>query len=435
MEAFLREQGIGDVKKEDESMTETEQQNSSWLVQLGKVFQLGLLGIGIGLAVAVFEAVFGNVLNLMIRLHQQHPQLWLLFLPAAGLIIIWMFENPGRKARKGINLVFEVSQGLSLRIPKRLVALMAGSTWISQLAGASVGREGVAIQIGATVSHVIGRWVPWFRDLKGAKTIFLVTGMAAGFAGLFQTPFTAVFFALEVLVAGTLKYRALPSAICASFSAWWAGSLLGMHCETFALNVPAEFDLVQMGWKLALLGMVFGAAGGGFARTLKWVKAHAGTKISNPYIRTVLMSVLLAAGLMLTKGRYSNMGADLIAAPFTGGQVYGWDWLLKALFTILSLAAGFTGGEVTPLFAIGSSLGFAAAGLLGVDPVLGAALGYAAVFGAGTNTWLAAMMAGMEIFGYQYFPFFFTACSAAYLMNHNDSIYALQRRYEDGREA
>ncbi|MCF0259817.1 MAG: chloride channel protein [Erysipelotrichaceae bacterium] len=416
-------------------MKETEQPTSSWFAQLGKVLQLGLLGIGIGLVVAVFEAVFGNVLKLMIGLHRQHPGLWLLFLPAAGLIIVWMFENPGKKARKGINLVFEVSQGLTLRIPKRLVAVMAASTWISQLAGASVGREGVAIQIGATVSHVIGRWVPWFRDLKGAKTIFLVTGMAAGFAGLFQTPFTAVFFALEVLVAGTLKYRALPSAICASFSAWWAGSLLGLGSEAFALGVPAEFDLMQMGWKLALLGMVFGAAGGGFARTLKWVKAHSGSMVSNPYLRAFIMAVLLAGGLALTNGRYSNMGVNLISAPFAGGRIYAWDWLLKALFTVASLAAGFTGGEVTPMFAIGSALGFWAAPFLGVDPVLGAALGYAAVFGAGTNTWLAAMMAGMEIFGYQYFPFFFVACSAAYLMNHNDSIYALQRRYEDGREA
>ncbi|MCF0246595.1 MAG: chloride channel protein [Ileibacterium sp.] len=403
---------------------------------LKKVLILGLLGIGIGAVTAVFEVIFGKILSFVIAVHQQHPLLWLGFLPAAGFLVVGMFEKLGGSAKKGMNLVFEVSQGISLRIPKRLVALMTGATWLSNLAGASVGREGVAVQIGATVSHVIGRNLPFFKDLKGGKTIFLVTGMAAGFAGLFGTPFTAVFFALEVLVAGTLKYRALPSALCASFSASCVSSLLGLHKEAFPLFVSPVFDVVQVGWKLVLLGVLFGLTGGAFAQSLKWTKKHAAQKISNPYLRAAAGGAVLAVLFMVcSQGRYSCTGGNLIEMAFEGGTIYSWDWILKFILTIGSLGVGFVGGEVTPLFAIGSTLGLTVGPLLGLDPLLCAALGYAAVFGAGTNTWLAAMMVGMEIFGFAYFPFFFVVCSAAYLMNQNESIYALQRRFEDGKEA
>ena len=153
---------------------------------------LSLLGIGIGLLVSVFEVLFGYGLKAMIDIHESVGSKLLLGLPLAGLLIVYLFQKWGKNAIKGMNLVFEVSQGISRHIPKRLISLMAAGTWISNLFGASVGREGVAMQIGATVSHVIGER---FKKYENAKTIFLVCGMAAGFSGLFGTPFTAIFFA------------------------------------------------------------------------------------------------------------------------------------------------------------------------------------------------------------------------------------------------
>ena len=121
----------------------------------------------------------------------------------------------------------------------------------------------------------------------------------------------------------------------------------------------------------------------------------------------------------------------MIVASFTSEKIYGYDWILKLVLTILTLSAGFQGGEVTPLFAIGSSLGVIIAPVFGLDPLFVAALGYSGVFGAATNTFLAPIAIGMEVFGYQYFPFFFIICAISYIANQNESIYALQRQVRE----
>ena len=387
---------------------------------------LSLLGIGIGLLVSVFEVLFGYGLKAMIDIHESVGSKLLLGLPLAGLLIVYLFQKWGKNAIKGMNLVFEVSQGISRHIPKRLISLMAAGTWISKLFGASVGREGVAMQIGATVSHVIGER---FKKYENAKTIFLVCGMAAGFSGLFGTPFTAIFFAMEVLVAGVLKFRAMAPTLTASFSAAWLSSQFGLYKSSYDLVVYAY----KLDWKvmipLVVLGIVFGIVGGAFAWGLGKIKARIAAWIPDPYTRVFLGAIVAAALLfVLHNGRYSMLGENLIAASFQYGTVYWYDWICKFAMTILCLSVGFMGGEVTPLFAIGATLGFCLSGVFGIPPTMCAALGYAAVFGAGTNTYLAPIMIGMEVFGFQYFPLFFIVCSVAYLVNRNKSIYALQQR-------
>lgn len=394
----------------------------------GRILFLCAVGCVIGALVAVFEAVFGLGLQWCIALHARLGSWWLLSLPFAGLLIVFLFEHFGGKSKKGMNLIFEVSQGKERWIPKRTVTMMTLTTWISHIAGASVGREGVAMQIGATISHVVGRNL---RGWKQSKTIFLVAGMAAGFAGLFQTPFTAVFFALEVLVAGVLKFQAMPAAICASFTASFLGSKLGLMREAFAVDgLQLVWDVQSIG-ALVLIGVCTGAAGGLFAWILRLCRLQAGRLFSNAYKRIAYGSVVLGLLLWLCmNGRYSGSGANLIAACFEGQPVYAWDFACKFLLTVLSLAIGFPGGEVTPIFSIGATLGYWIGPFLGVPAPAAAALGYAAAFAGGTNTWLAAICVGMEIFGVSHFPLFFAVCSCAYLVNQSQSIYALQQRAE-----
>lgn len=398
-----------------------------WCIQYSELLLFSAVGVFIGLVVGLAEVLFGYGLGLI----QQWRQGWgcwpLLALPAAGLVLTWAFSRFGKTARRGMNLVFEVSQGKSRWIPKRTVTMMTLGTWLSHLVGASTGKEGVAMQIGATISHVVGRRL---TDRPHSRTIFLVTGMAAGFAGLFGTPFTAVFFALEVLVAGTLKYRALAPALCASFTASWVSSRLGVHASTFTLDGLMMPVLNSQLWKLIFLGVLFGIAGGLFAWCSRKLHSYLPKKMPDLYRRVFYLSVLLAALLyLLHHGRYSGSGENLIRLSLNGGVIYSYDWLLKGLLTILTLSLGFVGGEVTPLFAMGASLGAALAPVFGLDPMICAALGYASVFGAGTNTWLAAIMIGIEIFGFAWFPYFFLVCSVAYLVNRNQSIYTLQQRY------
>lgn len=384
-------------------------------------------GIFIGAIVAICEVIFGKGLEWILNLREHMGCIMLLGLPFAGLAIVFLFDHWGRISRKGMGLVFEVDQGKSDWIPLRMAPFMVVSTWITHFFGGSAGREGVAMQIGATVSHYFGKY---FR-FKNSGVIFMVAGMAAGFAGLFGTPITAIFFALEVLVAGTLKYRAMSCAIPAGFTAAYVSSLFGLHKSIFKIGNVAELNM-ELSIKLLVLGILFGMIGGLFAFFLKHTKAFVTNKITNPYKRIFMMGVLVALLLfMFGQCRYSGVGENLIVASFTSEKIYGYDWILKLVLTILTLSAGFQGGEVTPLFAIGSSLGVIIAPVFGLDPLFVAALGYSGVFGAATNTFLAPIAIGMEVFGYQYFPFFFIVSAISYIANQNESIYALQRQVRE----
>lgn len=381
--------------------------------------------IVIGAIVALIEVVFGKGLEFIFGIRAELGNVLFFGLPFAGLLIVFIFDHWGKISRRGMNLVFEVEQGISNIIPLRLVPFMIGSTWLTHLFGGSAGREGVAVQIGATISHFIGRKVYQYKD---ASTIFLVAGIAAGFSGLFSTPIAAVFFSIEVLVAGTLKYRAMGPAFAASFTACFVSSLFGLHRSSFLIDIG--FDLnYELGFKLIILGIIFGIVGGAFASCLMKTKHFIHDQFKSPYIRIFCMGSILALLLFIVfQGRYSNLGENLIEASVYGGMIYSWDWILKFVFTIFTLSIGFQGGEVTPLFSIGASLGCVLASFFGIPAPLCAAMGYVAVFGAGTNTFLAPIAIGMEIFGYQYFPLFFVICCVSYLTNRNQSIYALQQR-------
>lgn len=383
---------------------------------------LGAIGIPIGIVTGIIDTVFGKVLMELTDVRQMYPLYLIPFLPAAGAVIAYCYLRFGGKSSRGMNLVFEVGHGDEEIIPLRLIPFVISGTWLTHLFGGSAGREGVAVQIGATVSHWVGRRIP-VRDASG---IFLVTGMAAGFSGLFQTPLAAVVFAMEVLVAGELRYEALFPALTASLTASTTSNLMGLEKFSFALTDTVFLDAPTLA-RLAAAGIIFGLAGGLFAWMLKKAKALTSGKIKNPILRIVLIGIVLSLlFLVFYKGRYSGLGTNLIESSFQGGTIYSWDWLLKFLLTVLTLSAGFQGGEVTPLFSIGASLGVVTSGILGLPSALTAALGYAAVFGSATNTWFAAVLIGAEVFGFEYLPCFFIVCSIAYLFNRNQSIYSLQ---------
>lgn len=393
---------------------------------------LGALGIPIGILIGIIDTGFGKILLELTSIRQTYPQYLIPFLPVAGILIISCYSRFGGTSSRGMNLVFEVGHGTEDRIPLRLIPFVISGTWITHLFGGSAGREGVAVQIGATVSHWAGKRLP----VRNASGIFLVTGMAAGFSGLFQTPLAAVVFAMEVLVAGELRYEALFPALTASLSASMTSNLLGLEKFTFSLTAPVSSDLPTLA-RLAAAGILFGLVGGMFAWTLKKTKTLFSARIKNPILRIALIGIGLSIlFLVFYKGRYSGLGTNLIENSFHGGTIYRWDWILKFLLTVLTLAAGFQGGEVTPLFSIGASLGAAVAGILGLPVTLAAALGYAAVFGSATNTLFAAVFIGAEVFGFEYFPYFFLVCSIAYIFNMNKSIYSLQRlkAYEPRRK-
>lgn len=385
---------------------------------------LALIAIPIGVIIGVIDSAFGQVLLKISDVRDSYPQYFIPFLPIAGAVIAFCYHRFGGKSSRGMNLVFEVGHGDEEIIPLRLIPFVISGTWITHLFGGSAGREGVAVQIGATFSHWVGRYLP----IKNASRIFLVVGMAAGFSGLFETPIAAVLFAMEVLVAGELKYEALFPSITASIAACVTSKALGLNKFTFDLSYDFSFSGILL-IKLILLGIIFGLVGGLFAWTLKNVKSFLAKKIHNSVARIVIMGIILSCLLLLLyNGRYSGLGTNLIENCFYDATVFKWDWVLKFVLTILTLSAGFQGGEVTPLFSIGSCLGATVASLFGLPVPFAAALGYAAVFGSATNTFFAPVLIGAEIFGFDYLPCFFVVCAVSYTFNLNKSIYPLQKQ-------
>lgn len=387
--------------------------------------KLIIAGIIIGFIVGIIDTIFGRGLIWIGDIRKEYLYYFVPFLALAGLLIVFIYQKFAGKTGKGMGLIFEVGHGIEKDIPLRLVPIVTVATWITHLFGGSAGREGVAVQLGATLSH---RFNKYFNFPDKSK-VFLVTGMAAGFGGLFQTPIAALFFGLEVLALGNLQLYALLPAVVAAFTASWTSSFLGLEKFTHIVNTTLSITPTTF-VKFAILGIIFGIAGNLFVYLQSFLKKFAAEKIKNPYYRIFIIGIFLSIILLLLhEGRYTGLGTNLIENSFSGKPIFGYDWILKLLLTTLTLAAGFQGGEVTPLFSIGASLGVVIAIFFGLPIEFVAAAGYISVFGSATNTLLAPIFIGGEVFGFNNLPFFVIIVIFAYLVNRKISTYGLQKNY------
>ena len=394
----------------------------------------------LGAIVGTLTAFFGQVLQRVGDIRDAHPLYWIPALALGGIAIVFTYKKIGKGSERGMGIIFDVAHGKEREIPLRLIPLIMATTWVTHLFGGSSGREGVAMQIGATLGHNISSKI----HVENAPRILLVAGMAAGFAGLFQTPLAAIAISLEILLAGHLEMAALLPAAVAAFTACKVSQMFG-ESSGITMNDIFPNDITRIIWndsgldiyfilRLAVLGVIFGIVGGGFAKILHLSKKFFAEKFPNPVKRVAIMGIALSALLLLCwQGRYSGLGTNLTDMIFSGSaqdtanSIYAWDWLLKMLFTIVTLSVGFQGGEVTPLFTIGATLGTAVATIAGVPLPLAAALGYAAVFGAATNTLFAPILVGAEIFGFDLLPAFFIVCTVAYVCNGGQCIYGQKK--------
>lgn len=376
-----------------------------------------------GLLAGLVTTFFGKILLEIGQVRSKYFDYLVPFLALAGLVVVFVYQKWGREVQAGMGLVFKAGQGEDSHISPVLVPLIICTTWLSHLFGASVGREGVAVQLGASLSHWLRK--QGFTGLS--KDIVTKMGMAAGFAGLFQTPLAASFFAIEVLIIGQYAWRNLVYCFIAAFTASTTSHLLGLEKFTHTISVP-NFQFTDS-FKLLLLALCFGIIGNLFAWFLEQAKRYSTRWFPNPYIKIAVMGVGLSVLLFFFhQGRYAGLGTNLIEASLVEEQIFAYDWLLKLLLTCLCLAAGFQGGEVTPLFAIGASSGALLAELLGLPIEFVAALGYCAVFGSATNTLLAPILIGYEVFGWNIIPYAIPVLALAYLVNRKQTIYGMQVR-------
>ncbi|MFV0503603.1 MAG: chloride channel protein, partial [Lachnospirales bacterium] len=326
-----------------------------------------IFSIIVGCLVGALEVGFGKILLLVTDIRIDYFGYWILLLPITGLIIVKLYRYVSPKSQAGMGLIFKVGQGEEEDIPFMLIPLVVVTTWLTHLFGGSAGREGVAVQIGATLSSWLSKLKVFsiFSAENFSKTA-VVIGMAAVFSGLFQTPLAATFFALEVLIIGKLEMKLMLYAGVASYTSFFVSQRLNLEKSSFTINQVVELT-PQLVVKLLVLGFLFSLIGLLFSMGLEGAKGYFVKILPNPYQRIVIGGFLVAVTvLFLHAGRYGGLGTNLIEASFQNEVIYSYDFIFKLILTILTLAVGFQGGEVTPLFAIGSSFGVVIAGLFGL---------------------------------------------------------------------
>jgi H+/Cl- antiporter ClcA len=381
-----------------------------------------LLALVVGALSGSASAVFLFALDWATGTRDAHrPLIWLL--PVAGFVVGWIYLAFGREVEAGNNLLIDEIHDPKKGIPLRMAPLVFGGTVLSHLFGASVGREGTAVQMGGALADQLTHAL---RLDAADRRIILMAGISAGFASVFGTPLAGTIFALEVLAIGRMRYDALLACLAAAIAADQVCLLWGVHHTQYAVGaVPALSPWTVLGMIAA--GAAFGLAGRLFALATHTLGAWFKRRVPYGPLRPLLGGIVVAGAVFaFGADRYIGLGIPTIQAAFTG-PLPPWDFLGKAVFTVGSLASGFKGGEVTPLFYIGATLGNALAPLLHLPLPLLAGVGFVAVFAGAANTPIASTLMAVELFGAEVGVYAALGCVVSYLFSGHTGIYRAQR--------
>ncbi|TKG88150.1 chloride channel protein [Puteibacter caeruleilacunae] len=364
----------------------------------------------------------------------RESHLWIIWLlPVGGFCIGWAYHYHGSSVVKGNNQLLEEFHKPKKIIPLRMAPLVLFGTVATHFFGGSAGREGTAVQMGGALadqfSHLLKLKKRHHHQLlrlnKDDRKILLIIGISAGFASVFGTPLAGAVFALEVLVLGKMRYDALIPSLMAAVIANYTCNLWNVGHTHYHIPVVPEMTVTNIIWAV-IAGVFFGLTGMLFSKSTHFWGDLFKKKISYAPLRPVIGGIFIATAVhLIGTTKYIGLGVPTIVDAFST-DLNWYDFLLKVLFTSFTLGAGFKGGEVTPLFYIGATLGNALTLFIPLPMALLAGMGFVAVFSGATNTPIACTLMGIELFGAEGGVFIAIACVTAYLFSGHTGIYSAQ---------
>ncbi|MGN7356405.1 voltage-gated chloride channel family protein [Paenibacillus sp. SAF-054] len=380
------------------------------------------LGGVVGLLSGSASAVFLIALEYVTDTRMQHP--WLLYLlPLGGALVSFVYMKYGKNSSKGNNLIIEQIHNGNEAIPLRMAPLVLFGTLVTHLFGGSAGREGTAVQMGGSLAERFGKWIK-----AGAleRRILLMCGISGGFGSVFGTPLAGTVFGLEVIAIGLIQYEALIPCFTASLVGHLVTTQLwGVeHIQYPQMIAPALSLAVLL--KVLAASLVFALASIGFSELTHALKKVFAKILHNPMLKSAVGGLIVIGLVFLVGSRdYLGLGIPLITDSFEQ-DVPTFAFLWKLIFTSVTLGTGFQGGEVTPLFAIGATLGHTLADLFYLYGPFLAGLGFIAVFCGATHTPIACFLMGIELFGSNGAVYMFIACLISYVFSGYSGIYTSQ---------
>lgn len=390
-----------------------------YVAVVGSCLKWILLGSGMGLLLGAVGTLFYFCIESASYFRQQHS--WIIWLlPLGGAAIALFYSAVGYRHDRGTNLVLLAVRDNEKMSIKHTVSIFVASV-ITHLFGGSSGREGAALQIGGSIGSQLGRTLRLDED---DKRILTMCGMSAAFSALFSTPIAAAFFAMEVISVGIFHYSAIVACVVSAVIANEFSSLFGVSSLKAEVIFPKSN--VEAYLKIVLLAILCALLSNIFCTTMKYASLGY-KKIKNHILRAVTGGIIVAFLTFLVGTHdYNGAGGDVIARAFTEPSRPE-AFILKLIFTALTLCAGFKGGEIVPVFFVGATFGSVFADLIGMDCSVGASVGMIALFCGVTNCPIASILLSMELFGSEGIIFYAIACAIAFMLSGYQGLYSEQK--------